>query len=63
MDATEFLVWEPHSFKEKVKSLYHNTFEILYVLLLAVLSIIHSSIVGVGFFAISMPLLFTMTMS
>jgi hypothetical protein len=63
MANTEFLVWEPQGFKEKAKSLYHNSFELLYVLLVTVLSIIHSSVVGVGFVAISTPLLFTMSMS
>ena len=46
-----------------MKSFYQNTFEILYVLMVAGLSIIHPSAVGAGFFVLSLPLLFTMTMS
>jgi hypothetical protein len=62
-EETEYLVWEPKGFKEKAKSFYHNTCEIMFVLLVAGLSIIHSSAVGAGFFVLSLPLLFTMTMS
>lgn len=62
MEAEKYLYWEPDSFKEKMLSLAHNTFEAWFVFVVLLGALFFSSIVAACFFALSLMLFTTMTL-
>mmetsp|Transcript_21580 Transcript_21580/g.33239 ORF Transcript_21580/g.33239 Transcript_21580/m.33239 type:complete len:491 (-) Transcript_21580:2754-4226(-) len=58
-----YLVWEPSGFSQKLFTFIHNTYETLFVLLVAIFGLLHSSMVSIGFLLISCLMMFSQTMA
>ena len=56
------MFWEPKTSGEKARAFLHSTYETWYILLIAIFSLLHSSMVGIFFLLVSCTLYFSQTM-